>query len=126
MDSAVLAQIGVVCVLGAMSPGPSLAVVLRNTVAGGRLRGVMTGLGHGIGFFFYALLAVSGLAVVMATGDTVFWALQWGGAAVLVWLGWQFLLSEGGEVADHDSGGREGFVAGFLVAFFNPDRKSVV
>ena len=59
MDSAVLAQIGVVCVLGAMSPGPSLAVVLRTTVAGGRLRGVMTGLGHGIGFFFYALLAVS-------------------------------------------------------------------
>ena len=57
MELAVLAQIGAVCVLGAMSPGPSLAVVLRNTVAGGRLRGVMTGLGHGIGFFLYALLA---------------------------------------------------------------------
>ena len=69
MELAVLAQIGAVCVLGAMSPGPSLAVVLRNTVAGGRLRGVMTGLGHGIGFFFYALLAVSGLAAAMDAGD---------------------------------------------------------
>ena len=64
-----LAQIGAVCVLGAMSPGPSLAVVLRNTVAGGRLRGVMTGLGHGIGFFFYALPAVSGLAAAMDASD---------------------------------------------------------
>ena len=33
--------------LGAMSPGPSLAVVLRNTLAGGRTQGVMTGVGHG-------------------------------------------------------------------------------
>lgn len=120
MELAALAQIGVVCVLGAMSPGPSLAVVLRNTVAGGRLRGVMTGLGHGIGFSFYALLAVSGLAAAMAAGDAIALALQWGGAAVLVWLGWQFLRSDGAVADEHDSGGREGFVAGFLVAFLNP------
>ena len=120
MELAVLAQIGAVCVLGAMSPGPSLAVVLRNTVAGGRLRGVMTGLGHGIGFFFYALIAVSGLAAAMDAGDAAARALQWGGATVLVWLGWQFLHSDGVVADEHDSGGREGFVAGFLVAFLNP------
>ena len=39
-----------VFMLGAMSPGPSLAVVLRNTMIGGRRQGVMTGIGHGIGF----------------------------------------------------------------------------
>ncbi|MEE1545122.1 MAG: LysE family transporter, partial [Alphaproteobacteria bacterium] len=107
MELAVLAQIGAVCVLGAMSPGPSLAVVLRNTVAGGRLRGVMTGLGHGIGFFFYALIAVSGLAAAMDAGAVAARALQWGGAAVLVWLGWQFLQSDGVVADEHDSGGRE-------------------
>ena len=31
--------------LGARSPGPSLAVVLRNTMVGGRRQGVMTGIG---------------------------------------------------------------------------------
>ena len=42
-----------VFVLGAMSPGPSRAVVLRNTMVGGRRQGVMTGIGHGIGFGIY-------------------------------------------------------------------------
>ena len=120
MGLGVLAQRGAVCGLGAMSPGRSLAVVLRSTVAGGRLRGVMTGLGHGIGFFFYALLAVSGLAAAMDAGDAAARALQWGGAAVLVWLGWRFLRSDGVVVDKHDSAGRVGFGAGFLVAFFNP------
>ena len=40
-----------VFVLGAMSPGPSLAVVLRNTIAGGRSQGVATGIGHA-GFYY--------------------------------------------------------------------------
>ena len=34
--------------LGAMSPGPSLAVVLRNTLSGGRRQGVMTGIGQAL------------------------------------------------------------------------------
>jgi threonine/homoserine/homoserine lactone efflux protein len=42
-----------------MSPGPSLAVVLRNTMVGGRRQGVMTGIGHGIGFGVYAFLAAA-------------------------------------------------------------------
>ncbi|MCS5545564.1 MAG: LysE family translocator, partial [SAR324 cluster bacterium] len=29
-------QLALICIMGAMSPGPSLAVVLRNTVSGGR------------------------------------------------------------------------------------------
>jgi len=50
MDSTSLIGMSLVCVMGAMSPGPSLAVVLRNTISGGRTQGVMTGIGHGIGF----------------------------------------------------------------------------
>ena len=46
--------------LGAMSP-VSLAVVLRNTLTGGRRQGVMTGIGHGIGFGIYAFLAAGAL-----------------------------------------------------------------
>ncbi|MDP6233261.1 MAG: LysE family transporter, partial [Candidatus Poseidoniaceae archaeon] len=49
---------GTVFVIGAISPGPSLAVVLRNTLAGGRRRGVACALGHGLGFGAYAMIAV--------------------------------------------------------------------
>ena len=40
------AGLALVCALGAMSPGPSLAFVLRNTISGGRQRGLTTAIGH--------------------------------------------------------------------------------
>ena len=36
-----------ICVMGAISPGPSLALIIRNTVQGGQGHGVTTALGHG-------------------------------------------------------------------------------
>ena len=55
MDLTTILALSFVCAMGAMSPGPSLAVVLRNTISGGRLQGIMTGVGHGLGFGIYAL-----------------------------------------------------------------------
>ena len=41
VDLGARSQIALVCLLGAMSPGPSLAVIMRNTTAGGRARGAV-------------------------------------------------------------------------------------
>ena len=60
------AALAVVFMLGAMSPGPSLAVILSNTISGGRRQGIATGLGHGIGFGIYAFLAALGLATALS------------------------------------------------------------
>ena len=60
LDFASLLGLSFVCAMGAMSPGPSLAVVLRNTISGGRLLCIMTVVGHGIGFGIYSLIAVTG------------------------------------------------------------------
>ncbi|MFP6564629.1 MAG: LysE family transporter, partial [Myxococcota bacterium] len=59
--------IAAVCAAGAVSPGPSLAVVVKNTVRGGRVEGVFTGLGHGIGVGIYAFGAVVGISVLVAS-----------------------------------------------------------
>jgi threonine/homoserine/homoserine lactone efflux protein len=102
-------------------PGPSLAVVLRNTISGGRLQGVMTGIGHGIGFGIYALLAVTGLSALLLTHESIFTLLQWGGALVLLWLSYNMLTyvpTENKE--EHSSRGRKGFIEGFLISFLNP------
>ena len=56
MDIKTLIGMSFVCAMGAISPGPSLVVVLRNTVSGGRILGVMTGIGHGIGPVSYTHL----------------------------------------------------------------------
>lgn len=61
-----------ICVLGAMSPGPSLALVLKQTLTGGRRNGVITALSHGIGVGIYAFLSVLGLAAIITASPTAF------------------------------------------------------
>lgn len=127
MDPIAWLHVSLVCAMGAISPGPSLAVVLRNTLKGGKRQGVLTGLGHGIGIFLYAGLVVTGLAVVLAAFPAVETAVALGGVALLLWLGLSFLgvrLSGRGAHGHAAAAGEErrhgGFAAGFLIAFLNP------
>lgn len=108
------------CATGAASPGPSLAVVVKNTVAGGRARGVMTGLGHGLGVGIYAFGAVAGVSAVVAGSPGLHRAIELAGAAYLAWLGLQSLRHAGAGHDALDTGDREGFGEGFAVAFLNP------
>lgn len=111
-----------ICILGAMSPGPSLALVLKQTLSGGRRNGVITALSHGVGVGIYAFLSILGLAAVITASPTAFAVLQWGGAAYLAWLGVRGLMArrpESDELPDApttQSAARDGF----LIAFFNP------
>ena len=121
MDFTALLGMSIVCAMGAMSPGPSLAVVLRNTISGGRTQGVMTGIGHGIGFGFYAFIAVMGLSALLLANEGFFNLLQWAGAADLFWLAYNMLTyNPSGPAKEHESTGRKGFAEGFMIAFLNP------
>ena len=121
MDFTALLGVSFVCAMGAMSPGPSLAVVLRNTISGGRTQGVMTGVGHGIGFGIYAMLAVTGLSAILIADESKFELLQWSGAIVLLWLSYNMLTYQPSDSKEeHENSGRRGFVEGFMIAFLNP------
>ncbi|OIN04755.1 LysE family translocator [Oceanisphaera psychrotolerans] len=112
-----------ICVMGAISPGPSLAVVMRNTVRGGQGHGVLTALGHGLGVGLYALITALGLALLITSTPMLFDVIRYGGAAFLAWLGIKALLARptGAEVtAEHSVRGRQGAFEGFMVAFLNP------
>ena len=117
--------LGTVFVLGAMSPGPSLAVVLRNTMVGGRRQGVMTGIGHGLGFGIYAFLSAAIIATALSVHDSTETILKWGGITLLIWLGYNFLKASMGEDyssddENHRPSTRNGFVQGFAIALLNP------
>ncbi len=120
------AALATVFVLGAMSPGPSLAVVLRNTMVGGRRQGVLSGIGHGIGFGIYAFLAAAGIATALSLHESTQAILKWGGIALLIWLGVKFLKASMGDSYDssvedeHGPTGRAGFAQGFAIAIMNP------
>ena len=42
-------QFVLVCCIGAMSPGPSLALILRNSIRFSRTAGILSAIGHGFG-----------------------------------------------------------------------------
>ena len=121
MDIKSLIGMSFVCAMGAISPGPSLAVVLRNTISGGRTRGVMTGIGHGLGFSIYAFIAVMGLSSLLLANEQIFNLLQWAGALVLIWLAFN-MITHNPSVAskEHQGSGHRGFLEGFMIAFLNP------
>ncbi len=112
-----------ICLLGAMSPGPSLAVVLKCVLESGRPAGIRAALAHGAGVGLYGLLTVAGLAGLIATNPTVFRALQVAGALYLVYLGIRALRS-GGPAQPTDTPASSPVsrpaVDGFMVAFLNP------
>ena len=117
----VLLGAGAVFALGAASPGPSLMVVLRNTMIGGRRQGVMCALGHGLGFGMYAGMAVFGLIVLLEEAPNVFTGLQLIGCVLLGWYGWSMWHANHDELFNDDLGsGAQGFAEGFAIAFFNP------
>ncbi len=111
-----------ICMLGAMSPGPSLAVVLKQTLAGGRSNGIVVALTHGLGIGLYALLSIFGLAALITASPVAFTALQWSGALYLAWLGVKGLRARANpdaklpDVPTTASAARDGF----LVVFLNP------
>ena len=114
-----------ICVMGAISPGPSLALIIRNTVQGGQGHGVATALGHGLGVGIYALITALGLAILLTQTPLLFDLIRYGGAAFLAWLGVKALLAKpaGGETGreeGHPPRGRQGAFEGFMVAFLNP------
>ena len=120
MDAASWISIAAVCATGAMSPGPSLAVVLKNTVGGGRSQGVAAGLGHGLGVGIYALGAVVGVSALVESVPGLHRGIEVLGALYLLWMGWGALRHAGEGSDEHGVAGRSGFSEGFLVAFLNP------
>ena len=121
MDIESLLGMSFVCAMGAVSPGPSLVVVLRNTITGGRMQGIMTGLGHGLGFGIYALIAVMGLSSVLLANVQLFNLLQVLGALVLIWLAFKLIAHKQSDLSlKYEESGYRGFFEGFMIAFLNP------
>ena len=106
--------------LGAISPGPSLLMVIRNTIVGGRRRGVMCAIGHGLGFGLYAGIAIFGLIVLLEEAPGIFLILQIIGILLLVWYGYLMWNHAESGYQQVDDGEARGFLEGFSIAFFNP------
>lgn len=113
-----------ICLLGAMSPGPSLAMVAKHSLAGGRSNGLATAWAHAFGIGLYALFTLLGLAILLHQFPTVFKVITYAGAAYLAWLGWNAIQSKGG-IAERLVSGKsctafQSAKEGFFISILNP------
>lgn len=109
-----------VCLAGAASPGPSLAVVVAAVVHGGRTAGLSAAWAHAVGVGLYAAMTVVGISSVLRHAPRLLDALQIAGALYLLWLAFGLLRSHKGEPAISGGRTRQAARDGFAVAFLNP------
>ncbi|RYV00591.1 lysine transporter LysE [Shewanella sp. OPT22] len=113
-----------ICCLGAMSPGPSLAMVIRHTVGGSRLHGIVCAWAHSIGIGFYALLTLFGLAIVLKHSPFIFNSIAIVGAVYLAWMGVKAIQSKGGMQQKLAGGSKASLWQaardGLAISLFNP------
>ena len=79
-------QLSLVCLLGAMSPGPSVVLIINNTIKKNRLNGIITSIGHGLGVSFYALLVVLSLGILIENYYNIFIGFQIAGSCFLIFI----------------------------------------
>ena len=114
-------QFAIVCIIGAMSPGPSLAVVIRNNINYNRLAGILTSIGHGLGIGVYATLAILGLGIILQTNQTIFLIIQILGLVFLFFLGLLFIIQKNSEEKIEGNPNQlNSFLQGFSIAIINP------
>lgn len=90
-----------ICCLGAMTPGPSLAVVLKQTTNNGRLHAITASWSHALGVGLWAFACIFGLALIIAQSPVIFQIITWAGAAYLAYIGYRAILA--GKSSNSDS-----------------------
>jgi len=88
-----LAGFLVLSIIVIVTPGPDTALTIRNTLLGGRAGGVATAAGVALGQATWSLATSAGIAALLVAAEPAFGALKLAGAAYLVLLGAQALVS---------------------------------
>jgi homoserine/homoserine lactone efflux protein len=112
----------VACLVVIIVPGPTVTLILANSLRHGARAGLLNVLGTQIGLaIMIGVVGIGLTSLIEAMGHWFDW-LRLAGAAYLVWLGWKMIRSSG-ERADGAAprSPRGGFVMqGALVALSNP------
>ena len=114
-------QFATICIVGAMSPGPSMALIIRNSIKYGRVSGILSSVGHAIGIGIYAAVSVAGLQIILINNIFLFNTIQFCGSVFLLVLGILFLRDTGQKLSIQDKQKNvNSFVQGFAISILNP------
>ena len=114
-------QFATICIVGAMSPGPSMALIIRNSIKYGRVSGILSSVGHAIGIGIYAGGSVVGLQIILINNIFLFNTIQFCGSVFLLVLGILFLRDAGQKLSIQDKQKSvNSFMQGFAISILNP------
>ena len=122
MTILLFAKIIIVCLLGAMSPGPSMVVVINNAIYKNRINGILTAIGHGFGIGIYAFFAVLGIGLIIKTNLFLFNTIKILSIFFLFYLGFQAIFSNSKMNFEKNAikFGVKSFLEGFAISILNP------
>lgn len=109
-------------VLG-LTPGPDNIFVLMQSIARGRLAGMLVVAGLCTGLCVHTAAVALGLAAVFAASESAFMVLKVVGAAYLAYLAWQAIRTPAGRLDDVGTPSTSGgalFVRGVAMNLTNP------
>ena len=110
------------CAVITLIPGPTVTVIIANSLAHGTRAGLLNVAGTQLGLGLMMAILVVGLSSVIAAMGWLFDWLRWAGALYLVWLGWKLLRTPDVLQDVQKSAPPPGgfFLQGFLVLMANP------
>ena len=122
MTILLFAKITIVCLLGAMSPGPSMVVVINNAIYKNRINGILTAIGHGFGIGIYAFFAVLGIGLIIKTNLFLFNTIKILSIFFLFYLGFQAIVNNSKINFEKNviKFGVKSFFEGFAISILNP------
>lgn len=106
-----------------MSPGPSFAIVLKNSLYQGRRQGLLTAFGVALGDLTHALINLLGLGLIITQSPLIFAAIKYAGASYLTFLGLKGVFSkpqEKKEIEVKTALKAGDFWKGYFIVLLNP------
>ncbi|GAA3026484.1 LysE family translocator [Actinokineospora globicatena] len=104
----------------AMVPGVGTAMLLRQSIKGGRRGALATVAGMEVGVAVWAVAAAFGLSVLLVASEVAYQALRIGGVAVLLWFGARALFGKHDDSEPVAPTSGSGFRSGLVVNVANP------
>ena len=101
-------------------PGPGNLALITSTGKGGVRGGLAATLGVIAGDQVLMWAAVAGVATLLATTPTAFYAVQWLGAVYLAWLGWKMLTARPGDAPVLNIRAGQYFRQALAITLLNP------
>lgn len=126
-------SLGIIMLLGAMSPGPDFAIVTKNTLLHSRRAGIYTALGVSAAICVHMTYCLLGFAAVIKSSPLLFQVIQYAGALYLGYLGIMILKTPATPFSANEGSTetpevkrrtgislKKAFKQGFICNLFNP------